>query len=301
MSVVLEIPVKQKTKEIGEGSGNIWDRCACPSTLNSIQIREIESTWSLIPKKYTDDLNAVHITQIKSRGCGGLYNITTQEVELRVGGVGASGTLLHEVHHHMWYTKRTPDQISKWKAGVDKIMEKHGLSPTKYSDSYGYVTGVEKLKELNAKIEEYQNAVETNNIQMEFCFSDYADAKKIISADDIRRAKNNKEPSAAMISMQERTMRAEESFKSKTNEEKRDMIFEKLDIMEEKRQEAEYTATRKEIFYNESHSETGAFVFAEESERAVSNLYDPKNPKWDARINDDVIDKYVDLYLEVFG
>ena len=111
MSVVLEIPMKQKTEEICESSGNIWDRCKCPSTLNSMQIKEIEDAWSSIPKKYTDGITNVIIDHVQEDIGGGWYeggSGIVADIYIANGSVvGSASTLHHEVHHHMWSIKRS--------------------------------------------------------------------------------------------------------------------------------------------------------------------------------------------------
>ena len=71
-------------------------------------------------------------------------------------------------------------------------------------------------------------------------------------------------------------------------------------LLEESRDILTHKAQRKEIFYNESHSETGSFIHAEKAMRERASFHDTKRLKWDHRINEEVIDKYVELYKEVF-
>lgn len=200
MSVVLKIPIKQKYKGIDEGSGKIWDICECPFTLNMHQIKEIESAWSSIPKKYTDDITNVVMDRTYGVGGGQYVSGTNPHIYLYIELGDSVCTIHHEVHHHIWSTKRLSIQKTKFRKGVRKLMNEYNKSPTAYSDSF---------------------------------------IKKNIK----------------------------------------------------------YSS----LFYDEVHSEVGTFINAEESMRARANFYNPNNPEWDQRINDDVIDKYVDLYHKVFG
>ena len=54
------------------------------------------------------------------------------------------------------------------------------------------------------------------------------------------------------------------------------------------------------IFYNESHSETGSYIYAEKSMRDFATALGCRYAEYRQRINEDVIDKYVTLYKKVF-
>ena len=53
------------------------------------------------------------------------------------------------------------------------------------------------------------------------------------------------------------------------------------------------------LFFNESHSETGSYIYAEKSMKDCESIYHPSQ-KHDPRINNNVIDRYVALYKRVF-
>ena len=53
--------------------------------------------------------------------------------------------------------------------------------------------------------------------------------------------------------------------------------------------------------YSEAHAEAGAHIYEEESLRQRVGLYNPEELECDHRVNDDVIDAYVELYKKCFG
>ena len=149
----------------------------------SAQKKELDDAWRIIPKKITDGISTLKFRAGDNiLGAGGRYTLNDTSLNMSVGGAGVSSVLHHEVHHHMWWTKRTPERLSKWTDGVKKIMEKYKQSPTKYSDSYGKVKGVAKLKKIESKISKYWAALDTGEFTIEQCIPEYQEKKKMLES-----------------------------------------------------------------------------------------------------------------------
>ena len=300
MSVVLEISVKQKTTEIVKDSGNIWDRCECPSTLNSMQIREIESAWSSIPKKHTDGISDVNIYHTHGVS-GGLYipHNTYPNIRLNTGSVGSTSTIHHEVHHHMWETKRSSTEKTKFRKGVRKLMNEYGKSPTHYSDSYGKQVESSHVKKQHQMLAMCGESISNETPTIELAKPDYERFRSIAKKNARFKKISSKETVYNLNREEARLDRIACEYNSLPDKEKMNLVRKNHARLKEKL-DAAGPAKYTEIFYNEVHSEVGAYINAEDSMRTRANLYNSKKPKWDHRINDDVIDKYIDLYRNVF-
>lgn len=251
------------------------------SDLSEKEREELEEVWHKIPTKFTSGIDNLTIEANTSKVSGGEHTDGLIRVFL---GIGSGSSLAHEIHHYMWFYKRTPNQQEKWKYGVRKIIQKYGKTPTKYSDSFHQVElndiiiGEEKLKQLKTK--------NKKNIDINLILG----VDKALKWYDKRislSGYNN-------IQMNEKTYTSlSDDIKIKTiNELKYKHVEDVLEL---------YDMFYNTNLYNESHSEVGAFIYAKESMIKRAECYDPKIPEWDHRINYDVIDKYVELYEEVFG
>lgn len=286
-----------------EKSDSMWLKTTASSKISEQQKKELDDTWRSIPKKFTDGISTLKLMP-KSNFivAGGKYFSGNSQLNMTVAGPGVSSVLHHEVHHHMWWKKRMPEQLSKWTTGAEKIMAETGLSPTKYSDSYGKISGGAKLKKVDSEIDKYWAAFDTGSFTIEQCIPEYKEKEKKLKAHKrwLEKANRSIDDDDTVRRWELELKLAKDRFNRYDYDEKKQMADQRFKLLEEARYITADKAKRKEIFYNESHSETGSYIHAEKAMRERASKYNPERPKWDHRINEEVIDKYVALYKEVF-
>ena len=270
-----------------------------------MQIKEIEDAWSSISKKYTDGITDVIIDHVQEDIGGGWYeggSGIVADIYIANGSVvGSASTLHHEVHHHMWSIKRSYLKKIKFRKGVQKLMNKYGKSTTKYSDSYGKKKGMLKLKKQQQMLVLYVESISNNTPTIELANLEYV-ASRNTAKRNVRIKKTASKACVNVLNLEEAKLdRIVEEYDSLPDEEKMNLVKKNHEILK-KKLDIIGPAKYSEQFYEEIHSEIGAFINAEESMRTCARLCSPTTkPEWDYRINDDVIDKYADLYMEVFG
>lgn len=288
----------------GEGSGQIWSKSNLPLDISAAQQKELELAWVGIPKKYTDGISALRIMIGCGNAASGSYNSIGNYVNVRVGnidGVGAASVLYHEVHHHLWYTKRTYVQLDEWRTGVLKIMSDHDMSPTRYSDTFAPKRELKRLEKMRVDLSKHRKDMDSGRITIELCYPTYKKLKRTISADIRWARKTYREVSDVTRRMETKLYEMKAEYDSLSDAGR--MQKAKINYKEKEGKISEHVSETcyREIFFNEAHSETGSYIHAEKSMRERSALYNPKHPKWDHRINEGVIEKYVALYRQVFA
>ena len=269
------------------GPCDVWDIANRASAMSVEQGREIEQAWMKIPRKYTGGITRISIKRRRwTSASGGSYYGRSASVNLSLG-MGLSSVLCHEVHHHMFRTKYNEKQLIMWCRGVRQIMIFCGKSPTRYSDTYNFSRSAQYHKKISNEIIKFKKQMDKGKYTINMCFSEYATLKRSLKLrydtidDDMMHTIKSK-------------------YDGLSDSDKMQMSQVTLDGLRNIERDAtnsvEYTAK----FYSESHAETGAYIYEEESMRRRADLYKPTNSKWDHRVNDDVIDAYVNLYKKCF-
>ena len=289
------------------GSGQIRDRAYIASNIKPDRLSELEDAWRRIPESHTEHIKKLIILNDTSPVSGGNFNIIDDIVKIFVGShdtkSGVSATLHHEVHHNMWKHVRTPEQKYDWDRGVFDIMLRTGESPTKYSDSFIPSTyEFEKIMKHYNKMLRYE--YHTNLKTISDCYPEYDDLTASLKSDKcyiqnwidrvICPVSRNQ-----MSAKREKIKCIEDKFNGLTDEDKMLLIKENHAVMQDELDACFYILQQSQVF-NESHSEIGAFIYAEKPMRMRASMFE-KNIPGDQSINEYVIGMYVDLYKCVFG
>ena len=284
------------------GSGNIWDKVDIPQGINPVEKTRLEAAWKDIPKKFTDGINKLTIRQCDVIVSGGLYTPTADNgnIDIKLGkSCDGDSTLHHEVHHHMWRHKRAKNQIILWKIGVDELMKKYGKSPSRYSDSWAS-NQLKIINKLKSDAEKLKIKIDANKININMIFPDYRVSASLLR--DIRRyGVCNELEMVKKAEAETKITDMKKRFGAMSAEEKMAKAASKHAELEKEYQKWKDRMIYGNDFYDESHSAVGEYIYAEQSTRKrAATLYVPSWPKYDHRVNDDVIDEYVKLYMKVF-
>ena len=297
-------------KESGDGSGCIWDHTTMPLGITSKQRIGLEKAWAKIPKRYTQDIGKLTIETGMNGISEASYDRLTKNITIIIGDstdFGAPASLHHEIHHHMWHAVRTLEQKYEWWKGVCKIMSETGKSPTIYSDSFVSFVLLGKAMRRYKKLVTYEKNMERGVTSIGMCYPKYADLKK-----DLERDPKQSDTTAYFIysnttSGKEPTLEGmKEHYDNCSEKEKIELIKQnyaemKCDLLDDN---DDFFGEME--FYDESHSETGKYIYAKKSMMERASMYELKYPSshdtgQNFGINDDVMDRYVALYHRVFG
>lgn len=289
------------------GSDNIYDRAHITSDVNTDRLSELDDAWRRIPESHTKHIKKLLIFNGNSPVSGGNFDTVNDIVRILVGShdlrSGVCATLHHEVHHSMWKYVRTEEQKHEWEIGVFNIMLRTGESPTKYSDSFiPSMYEFEKAMKCYNVIANYADY--TRPVTITDCYPEYDDLKISLHNDEhyiqnwidrvICPVSRDQ-----MRSTKDKIKGMEERFDKLTDEDKILLIKKNHAVMHDELEACFYVLQQSQVF-NESHSDIGAFIYAEKPMRMRALMFE-RNIPGDQSINEYVIGMYVDLYHRVFS
>ena len=289
------------------GSGNIYDRAHIASDVNPDRLSEIEDAWRCIPESHTRHIKKLLILNGNSPVSGGNFDTINNIMRILVGShdlrSGVCATLHHEVHHSMWNHVRTQEQKHAWEIGMFNIMLNTGESPTKYSDSFiPSMYEFEKAMKCYNVIANYADY--TRPVTINDCYPEYDDLTASLKNDEhyiqhwidrvICPVSRNQ-----MSVKREKLKGIEDKFNRLMDKDKILLIKKNHAVMHDELEAYFYILQQSQVF-NESHSDIGAFIYAEKPMRMRALMFE-RNIPGDQSINEYVIGMYVDLYHRVFG
>lgn len=270
----------------------LWDIANIPRNITDEEKRELELAWQKIPTEFVQGINQIRIKNKKDIISYGSFVPYVNNINVDMG-IDSSGVLIHEIHHHMWFNKRTVEQIENWCKGVRKIMKQYGKSPTGYSDHYCRKE-MRTIQKENRILRQLQEKIDNDKITINVIFPELKDLKAHVSWCD----KYKDEKSDLYYEYSEKIQEMKDCFANLTNEGKHIMAQKTLEKMKISFQK--HDIQYREIFYNECHSEVGAFIYAENAMRERADYHDLSSTT-KIGINEYVIQKYVELYKDIFG
>lgn len=260
-------------------------------------VQEVYREWNNIPLKHTTNIEKMIIKHTNNKVSTGWHLEDPIGTIAISDGVGMNATFRHEVQHGRWWTRKHSDVV-KWVEGMTRILYKHMLAPTNYAGSYG---PSKEIMLQNAKkmktVEKMDRVIKSGKITLEiFAYSDIVYYKKRIRRDleSLKRTDNPNTKSTHTMAIKhiiEQYEKCMTSFEVASIDER--MYRAKLE-----RQKLYDSITRpSEDFFNECHSEVGAYIYAKKSMKdAAAN-----SGTWDININENVMQEAVKLYMETFG
>lgn len=267
-------------------SGYIWDYAEMPLNIPETRLKELEKTWSEIPKKYTQYIKKLLIYTSQRDISTGQYFGFIDTLIVNVGcdntKSGTSYVLQHEVHHNMWRNVQTISQKTKWEYGVLKIMLETGRSPTVYSDTFAPSAEIiDQLREQRDELTEYKKNVVNGIHTIDTCYPNYDGLKKDLNKHS-EQASNlfngiYSVSKDVMRKKEQNVQKIKQQYDSLSEEEKTQLLKTNYNVMSN----ALYDRCKfvfGTIFYNESHSVTGGYIYAEKSTRDFATTHTIADP-----------------------
>ena len=258
---------------------------------------KIKAAFMRIPKSHTDGIvgieyeaNAVwlaggsyHTFSHLNRKFGGDYDEDDEKltngagsIEITGGEYGDESVFRHEVQHHRFAQHRTKDQLDDWAVAMTELYDEYEKGVTNYVSSFHPY--VKNDKETADAIAILNNQVAEDD----FSFDGIYGLEVNFLKEEIKKG-IDVERNQRQIDMYK------EDFESYRNTERRDMAIHRL-----KELNGDMNDVRHE-FYDESHSDVGAFIYEEKVMRERASRSEKK------AINEEVMEKAVIKYKEIFG
>ena len=289
--------VKNFNTNIHEGLGYIWDYAKIPD-ISVKQRKGLEKAWSATPQRYTQGIKKLEIEK-GSHGTytGGMYRKNTRHLTVVIKShKDSSGpnVLCHEIHHHVWFHMRTSKEKDDWIKGVLEIVMETGMSPTRYSDSF--------MPRSTFEFVRYSNKMNKGVISIDMCYPKYDIMKNRLRWNIEEFANTKRFRKIRRYVYIDRINNALKIMKQRYDSLSKE---EKLQLVKNNHAEMKYTLRGhyllRGLFFDESHSETGSYIYAEKSMKDCESAYHHAHEQeYDSRINNNVIDRYVALYKRMF-
>ena len=242
------------------------------------QQSEIQATLDRTPEKLLKNIEYM-IFQNPEDSSSGYFSPGDGVVSV-TPGAGTAYVVQHEIHHSVFRTQRSPEQLDAWKEAMDEIYEEEGLAVTDYAgqhhpqESGDFSDVSEKTKE---RIEMVESAIEDEDYSMDAVF--YVEYSEIADEYDPSHPKRD-----------EAFKEIRETYKIMSEDDKLSHLE---DTLERLTTSGISQAKSDHIFYNESHSEVAAFIYEEKSHREWAGE--------SAEINNSAMGKAVKKYKEIFA
>jgi len=224
-------------------------------------------------------------------------------------GEGIEGVFHHEVQHSVWTNIRTKEQKHEWMDFIDKFVKKHGKAPSPYVDTFLGKEDPETayLSPKRKKLEAFrrQRNIDNGAIDMKTYFGDQYQ----VIEENIGWAKRSIENSDTPEE-QKKFLRGH-LVKLETRQKEFQTKFDNTSL-EEKKRVAEIALKRFKkggkrkapIYYNEAHSDVGAFIRDKESTLKMRDNW-PLNAvpsNWDSwGMDERLMAEAAEGYRRIFG